>query len=174
MIRSAFADLIGEKKMISNISVAELAERADIAKSTFYNHYEDIYAVADELFREVIGSLNLVIDAMIADKTNDYRAYLDKIFDFIKENEELYRKISTSPDAILFIEKIKHLISKKVFSHTHLIPKKQSKSERCVYMHFITNACVDTMVNYLQGDIDMPFDDMKNSVLSLIDKMVQY
>ena len=70
--------------MISIISVAELAERADIAKSTFYNHYEDIYAVADELFREVIGSLNLVIDAMIADKTNDYRAYLDKIFDFIE------------------------------------------------------------------------------------------
>ena len=49
MIRTAFAELIGEKKMISNISVSELAERADIAKSTFYNHYEDIYAVADEI-----------------------------------------------------------------------------------------------------------------------------
>ena len=34
MIREAFAELIGEKKRISNISVSELAERADIAKST--------------------------------------------------------------------------------------------------------------------------------------------
>ena len=33
MIREAFAELIGEKKRISNISVSELAERADIAKA---------------------------------------------------------------------------------------------------------------------------------------------
>ena len=173
MIRTAFAELIGEKKTISNISVAELSERADIAKSTFYNHYEDIYAVADELFRELIESLNFVIDAMVADKTNDYRAYLDRIFDFIKENEEIYRKVSTSPDAILFIGKIKSIISKKIFANARFLPKKQTKAEKCVYMHFITNACVDTMLSYLQGDIDMPFDDMKSSVLSLIDKMVQ-
>ena len=173
MIRTAFADLLGEKKMISNISVAELAERADIAKSTFYNHYDDIYAVADEMFRELIDSLNVVIDAMIADKTNDYRAYLDKIFDFIKENEELYRKISTSPDALLFIDKIKYVISKKVFSDSRFLPKNQTKEQIYVYVHFLTNACIDTMLNYLQGDLDMPFDDMKKSVISLIDKMTQ-
>ena len=33
MIRSAFVDLIDEKKLISNITVAELADRADIAKA---------------------------------------------------------------------------------------------------------------------------------------------
>ena len=35
MIRSAFVDLIEEKKLLNSITVAELAERADIAKSTF-------------------------------------------------------------------------------------------------------------------------------------------
>ena len=64
LIRIAFAELLGEKKRISNISVAELAERADIAKSTFYNHYEDVYAIADEMIRELTESLNLIIDAM--------------------------------------------------------------------------------------------------------------
>ena len=64
LIRAAFAELIGEKKRISNISVSELAERADIAKSTFYNHYDDVYAIADEMMREITDGLNLIIDAM--------------------------------------------------------------------------------------------------------------
>ena len=85
MIRSAFVDLIDEKKLISTITVAELAERADIAKSTFYNHYEDVYAVADEMMRELIDTLNEIIDAMDADNTDDYKVYIKCIFDFIKE-----------------------------------------------------------------------------------------
>ena len=35
MIRVAFVELLGEKKSIEGVTVGELAERADIAKSTF-------------------------------------------------------------------------------------------------------------------------------------------
>ena len=80
MIRSAFVDLISEKKLISNITVAELAERADIAKSTFYNHYDDVYSIADEILRELISELENIIDEMDADKTADYRVYIKRIF----------------------------------------------------------------------------------------------
>ena len=48
MIRAAFVELLGEKKNMETITVSELSERADVAKSTFYNHYDDVYAVAEE------------------------------------------------------------------------------------------------------------------------------
>ena len=172
MIRTAFAELIGEKKMISNISVSELAERADIAKSTFYNHYEDIYAVADELYRELVDSLNAVIDEMVADHTSDYRVYLEKIFDFLKKNEEIYRRVSTSPDAFLFIEQIKHLVLRRVFSQTRFLGASSSREEEYVQMHFLTNACVDIMVNYYRGDINISFSELKASMLKLLEKML--
>ena len=114
MIRTAFVDLIDEKKLIANITVAELAERADIAKSTFYNHYEDVYAVADEMMRELLSELDSIIDAMEADKTADYRVYIKSIFAFLKENEEIYSKVADSPDAVFFIDKIKHILIKRV------------------------------------------------------------
>ena len=171
MIRAAFAELIGEKKNIANISVAELAERADIAKSTFYNHYEDIYAVADEMFRELTESLNAVIDAMEADTATDYKLYLEKIFDFLKENDDLYRKVINSPDAVFFIDKIKLLISKRVFSNKSFFRGSKIKSVRQVQVHFLTNACVDTMVDYFRGNINMSFDDLKKLVLELLDKI---
>ena len=168
MIRSAFVDLIDEKKLISNISVAELAERADIAKSTFYNHYDDVYAIADEMLRELIGELENIIDEMDADKTNDYRVYIKRIFAFIRENEEIYTKVSSSPDAIFFIDKIKNIVVMRVFSKLNSPMLSQNKSERYVQISFLANACVDIMVNYFKGDIKMSFDDLENTVMQIL------
>lgn len=53
-IRRAFIELISEKKTINKITVNELAERADITKTTFCYHYDDIYAVAEEFENELI------------------------------------------------------------------------------------------------------------------------
>jgi len=172
MIRAAFAELIGEKKMIANITVAELAERADIAKSTFYNHYDDVYAVADEMMRELTMGLNLIIDAMEADKTNDYSIYVKSIFAFLRENEELYRKVADSPDAIFFINKIKQVVTKRVFSNISSPFLSKNKMERQVQITFLAHACVDTMVDYFKGDIDMKFDDFEKTILKILSQMM--
>lgn len=47
-IRSAFAELIKEKPM-EKITVKEIAERAEINKTTFYAHYETVYDLVDQL-----------------------------------------------------------------------------------------------------------------------------
>ena len=62
MIRNAFTELLEEKKEIENISVSELSERADLSKSTFYYHYPDIYAVAEEFETELIEKLLNILD----------------------------------------------------------------------------------------------------------------
>ena len=62
MIRAAFVEIVGEKKNMETITVGELAARADIAKSTFYNHYDDVYAVAEEFENELIAKLSAVLD----------------------------------------------------------------------------------------------------------------
>ena len=172
MIRNAFVDLIDEKKLISNITVAELAERADIAKSTFYNHYDDVYAVADEIMRELMDMLNEIIDAMDADNTQDYRVYIKRIFDFIKENKDIYSKVADSPDAVFFIDKIKHIVITRVLSNINSPYLSQNKAVRHVQISFIANACVDVMVNYFRGDIKMSFDDLEKTVVDLIEKVI--
>ena len=48
LIRQAFAELMQEKQSIDKITVKEIIERADISKSTFYSHYQDIYALLED------------------------------------------------------------------------------------------------------------------------------
>lgn len=42
LIRDTFAELLYEKKNINKITVTELVQRADINRSTFYSHYDDV------------------------------------------------------------------------------------------------------------------------------------
>ncbi len=172
MIRAAFVELLGEKKSLSSLTVSELAERADIAKSTFYNHYDDIYSVAEEMDNELVERFDRIIDAMEADSTADYKIYLRRIFEFLKENEATYRTIIVSPDIKLFTDKIKYIIAHRVLSKSKLIQGGGSKAERYMRVRFITNSCVDIMVDYFKGDIDMTIDELAESVMKLIDKII--
>lgn len=55
-IKTAFMELRA-KKPLEKISVKELCEAAYINKSTFYSHYEDIYALSDALEYETVLSI---------------------------------------------------------------------------------------------------------------------
>ncbi len=55
-IKEAFIKLRA-KKPLEKISVKELCEIAYINKSTFYSHYENIYALSDALEYELVLSI---------------------------------------------------------------------------------------------------------------------
>lgn len=55
-IKNAFIEL-RSKKALEKISVKELCELACINKSTFYSHYEDIYALSDAMEIEIVNSI---------------------------------------------------------------------------------------------------------------------
>lgn len=53
-IKDAFMKLRSEKAL-EKISVKELCREAQINKSTFYSHYDDIYALSDALEKETVA-----------------------------------------------------------------------------------------------------------------------
>lgn len=68
-IKNAFL-MLRSKKEIEQITVKEIAEKAEISKATFYLHYKDIYDLSDTLGIEIVENIlkdisdpNNVIDA---------------------------------------------------------------------------------------------------------------
>ena len=55
-IKNAFMEL-RSKKSLEKITIKELCSLACINKSTFYAHYEDIYALSDTLETETVASV---------------------------------------------------------------------------------------------------------------------
>lgn len=169
-IREAFIQLLGEKKNMEAITVSELAERADIAKSTFYNHYDDIYAVIEEFDNELINKLSAVFAEMEQDRSAKYEDYLRKITAFVKSNEDLYRKALLSPDVRFFVEKLKNFLTKKIFERNISLSFSQDKNERYVQVRFLVNAYVNTMVDCFSGNLNATLDEVSETIISMLNK----
>ena len=169
-IKAAFMQLVGEKKDMESITVRELAERADIAKSTFYNHYDDVYAVAEEFENELIDKLSATLNEIEMKNATEYEEYIRKVIDFLKANENVYRKAILSSDIRFFIEKLKAIISKKVFEESKALPFSTNKAERYVQIRFLTNACVDTVVDYFKGTLSVSLDGVGNIIMDFLEQ----
>ena len=84
-IRSAFYELIKEKPL-EKITVREIAERAEINKTTFYAHYETVYDLVDQLEQEavaeVISQLNTAQGLL-----SSPRAFVKDIYTLLSKNQ---------------------------------------------------------------------------------------
>ncbi len=52
LIKNTFSELLMEEKELNKITVTKLVQRADINRGTFYNHYDNIFAIAKD-FEEI-------------------------------------------------------------------------------------------------------------------------
>lgn len=170
-IRGVFTDMLNEKQDITKISVNALCERADVAKSTFYYHYVDIYAVAEEFENELIDALSQAIDAFQADRMADVAYYVGKVTEFLKENEEMYRKVICADITGPFIEKLKNIIEKKIFSQIAGYPFSSDPTQRRIQTRVFTNACIDTVADYFRGTLQCSLDEIAAVVLQMIEKI---
>ena len=170
-IRTAFVALLSEKKSIASITVGALCERADIAKSTFYNHYTDIYAVAEEFETELIESLSAVLSEMESARATEYSSYIKKIIAFLKENEESYRQAMATSDARFVIEKLKTILSKKLFEESTSLPFSKDIAERYVQIRILTNACADTVSDYFRGSLPVSLDEIGDILIDFLNRL---
>ena len=45
------------------------------------------------------------------------------------------------------------------------------KAEKYAQIRFLTNACVDTMVDYFKGNIDLSLDEVGGVIINFLDNM---
>lgn len=115
LIKATFAEMLSEKKELCRISVSELAARAGINRSTFYSHYDDVYAVAEDYENELMAQLSNKT-AELGD-LRQAEQFVDSFFGFIKVNDENYKLICKSDDSLYAANKLAESAEKRVLSY---------------------------------------------------------
>jgi len=117
-IQAALTKLLSNKD-ITEITIKELCEKADINKSTFYLHYRDIYDCADGLMNNVV---NKTIDVMnpydFTELVNHLPEIMEKIMLIFSENKDLYIPFLNSPKHSLALYKIKQRTIERLIEKT--------------------------------------------------------
>ena len=120
IIKKTFAEMLSEKKELAKISVSELVRRADINRGTFYSHYDDIYAVAEDYENELISLFFSNAELIVSTNTDKF---IDLMFEYIKRNDEIYRMLCKSNDFVMIMQKFMRLAANKIIEIINASPE---------------------------------------------------
>lgn len=109
-IRDALISLIIEKE-VSQITVKELAERANINRKTFYMHYSNIEDILDKIENEFIEKLLFVFEKYDSfDSQFDVYAFFRSLNNVINEDFDLYQRLVYANSYNFFVIKVKNIL----------------------------------------------------------------
>jgi AcrR family transcriptional regulator len=109
-----------EQRELSQITVADVAERADVNRSTFYAHYRDVHELAEAactaMIDELIGSLSALESP---DDCVDPPPSLLGFFTSLADHAGLYRSLLGPGGSALVIDHILRRLTAAIHRGTH-------------------------------------------------------
>ena len=164
-IKQAFAELIYEKKQLDKITVKELAKKADITRSTFYTHYDNIYQVAEEYKLQTIELL--CNDDLILHNKQDILDYFDNIFKCLKDNNDIYKLLIQVNDSLLFLFKLKDIASIKIYN----VLKNNYDQNLDLTISFLMNGILMEIIKYFRNESNYNLDELLSNIKIWFNKL---
>ncbi len=153
-IRHAFAELLSEKKSLNKLTVTDLVLKADITRSAFYTHYDNLYEIAKDFQEE---TLSVFVENMKKLQSfEDMNLYFDEIKNYLEENEEIYTMILSSKDPLLFIESFSKVISKNLYD----VLKYKNIENLEFHIPFFVDGCMHLIIRHYRKEIPYSLDDI--------------
>ena len=92
-IKNAFAGLMSEKE-ISEITVKDIAETADVNRKTFYNYYNSVYDIVNEIENELVLAFDNVLSNIDfkQEMKNPYGIF-EKLTGVINQDFDFYSRL---------------------------------------------------------------------------------
>lgn len=171
LIRTAFANLIKEKKDISKITVKEIVEKAHISKSTFYCHYQDIYAVGEEFDQEIVHLIEVAFNENITSEHTDFIRFIEALIKSFDENKEIYSMLLCADVSGSYIDKLKTICVERLNKDMRLEAISDDDTTRLTEITIITNGIVYTIVDYLKGKIKATLPELIDKINRIVIKL---
>lgn len=141
--------LLAEKKSLKNITIAELADRCEINRNTFYYHYEDIYMLIKEILNDELAKVDEEFNY-----TNSWENSLLQAVSFILNNKKATLNIFKSID--------------KVELDNYLFKVCES-----VMSKYVENEVKTKNINAKDADKELIIDFYRAALVGLLDKWIQ-
>ena len=157
-IKNAFAVLMKEKNDLNKITVTALVAKAEITRSAFYTHYDNIYDVAGEIHDDVLDFLISSIDKL--KNLENIDEYFDEIFSYINKNHDFYSMILSSNTPLFFTESLSKTISKYINESLGI----KNNKDLNLKLSLFTDGSISLVIKYFRGEVDFSLDEINDTV----------
>lgn len=170
-IRQAFIELLSEKQTIDKITIIELTDKANIVRSTFYSHYEDIYAVAKEIQNEISDAFKNAMERYV-EKGNDLKTSLTVLMDFFAEREKEYKLLFTSGyNENRFFSALKDSLSKELYDKLAFENVEFFNNDKMAESSFYASLIIEALSNYFNGRTNSSLYDIRDFIVKVAEKL---
>ncbi|MDR0707537.1 MAG: TetR family transcriptional regulator C-terminal domain-containing protein [Treponema sp.] len=171
VLRDSLIELM-RKKPITQITIKEICDLADIGRTTFYAHYNDQYDllknIQDETFAHFEEMHEFPFD--VKPSQREVMAHGEKMADYIAQNKDSIQVLLSENGDISFQ---KRFVAKFVNNGKKAIKRifkepVDEKTERA-YSVFFVHGTIALLQDWLKNDMDIPISEMTKIMFRLLD-----
>ncbi len=172
-IREAFTSLIEEKGDIEHITVIDICEKADISKSTFYCHYNNIYELISALASELIDVLDSTMDNYISSHNDIIYPYVHAIFIFLKEHEKFYRAVLNAQYPLQVLDKLKKISLERFSKDIKITTLSKNERVKKAQISFAANGMIDLVIDYFRNKLNVTLEELEDIVIDILISLIK-
>ena len=153
VIRECLTELLKEKR-IQDITVREIAEKADINRGTFYLHYKDIFDLMEQIENELLEELEEVLRRYRAsDLLTNPAVVFTEVFHLVKENSGMVSILIGENGDINFVNRLKDIVRGKCPEVAKEEGVCQGSSAFEAYYAFTVTGCIGLVQYWLDSGL---------------------
>ena len=165
-IRQAFLHLLSEKSL-SQITVKELSDLADINRKTFYMYYSNIEDIFAELEDELVLKLVHVFEKELFQKEMfDSYSFFENLNRTIQEDIDLYRILNHSDLLPHLIQRAKNALI-EVFFRKYNISADSDNERYILYAEYAASGILSMYTKWFSRDFHMSLDELTRTAAEI-------
>lgn len=158
VLKESLITLLAEKP-ISDITVKEVCEIADINRSTFYTHYSDHFDLLSKIEEEITDDMNQYLESYSYEKEEESIQMTEKILEYITENKFMFQTLLNKDAAPTFEKRMMELTRR--FMMNNWMSDNYVKKEESQYLSsFVISGSIHVIKDWLENDMDQSPKEM--------------
>jgi len=148
-----------KEKQISEVTVKELCELADVNRSTFYSHYLDLYDLLNKMEEEVLDDMKAYLYQHNFQKDEESIQMTKKILEYVVANKEIAQILLHENADPNFRKRVMKIAQKYLMDSWGLTDKLDEDFSHYLSI-FIIGGCLQMIRKWLDDNLDQSPKEM--------------
>ncbi|MHB1314131.1 MAG: TetR/AcrR family transcriptional regulator [Christensenellales bacterium] len=160
------------KKPISQITIKEICEIAEVNRSTFYAHFSDQYELFKSMKHEMLNKISDDIGGYLFEKDkSEPMQILLKLLEFIQKNNKLWIILLSENGDRAFVHNMLVQVLKNYDKELLDNQTLDEKTSELVFL-FMVNGCIGIIEQWIQDEMKTPMQEMAEFIIGLANQVL--
>ncbi|KHL96889.1 hypothetical protein QW71_04505 [Paenibacillus sp. IHB B 3415] len=173
-INRAFLELFAEKEL-EQITINDIAERANVNRGTVYLHYTDKYDLLNRCIEDHLSKMFLSCNmTRTPDGDVGLISEMKPVFRYFEQNFLFFSAMLANQRTTIFRERLLEIVSANVIHKLEMEKSVPEGMDKQLIAHFMASAFVGTVEWWIQNRMPHSPEEMAQQVRSLFEGNTMY